>query len=69
MSEIKKFKSVTAAVSELGESEALSCLNTGYKQKFYRKEQNAKNQRLLELAKNDPRFKQQVADEFKKKSA
>ena len=64
-----KWKSVADAVRELGEKEAFSCLTTGFKQKVYRKEQNSKNQALLELAKKDPRMRDQVASDLKRKSA
>jgi len=63
------WKNMEEAVKALGMEEAFSCLVTGYKQKWYRKQQNSKNAMLLELAKNDPRFRQQVAEELKKKSA
>jgi len=52
------WKSVAEAVKALGEAEALSCLVTGAKQKWYRKQQNMKNQALLKAAKEDPRFKE-----------
>ena len=64
-----KWKNVADAMKELGEAEAFSCLVTGFKAKQYRKKQNSKNQAILELAKSDPRFKDIVATELKKRSA
>ena len=53
------WKTIEEAVKALGsKEEALSCLVVGAKQKFYRKQQNMKNQALLKAAKNDPRFKE-----------
>lgn len=54
------FKTLAEAVKQLGEAEVFSCLVVGYKQKIYRKEQNQKNQALLEMAKKDPKFREAV---------
>jgi type II secretory pathway component HofQ len=62
------FNSVADAVKKLGEKEAFSCLETGYKQKEYRKQQNMKNQAILEMAKKDPRFKDMVLKNEGKKT-
>jgi hypothetical protein len=48
-------------VKALGsKEEALSCIIVGAKQKWYRKQQNMKNQALLKAAKSDPRFREEA---------
>lgn len=46
---------------------AFKCMKGGWEQKQYRKEQNSRNQALLEAAKKDPRFRDLVAKEQAKK--
>lgn len=64
-----KYSSVAAFIQAHGEKEALSCLKVGFKQKWYRKQINMRNQALLEMAKNDPRLMEKVQHEAKKRSA
>jgi hypothetical protein len=58
--EDKVFKSIKEAVASLGEAQALADLNSGMKQRQYRKERNMKNQALIEAVNGNAELKKQL---------
>ena len=52
------WKTVAEAVKDMGEAETLHCIVVGAKAKWYRKQNNMRNQALLKAAKQDSRFKE-----------